>query len=473
VRRKSNKTSDQAILSALQAQVAQAVPNPVLKCQLLQQEGEWLMAFERHFEKLKALPRRVRRTLQIHWKQSLAGIALLLALGQVPALASAINVGRTCTLARAIVSANNDASPRGFCRPGHGADTIMLPAGSMQTLTAINNEHYGRTGLPVIRSGITIVGNGSTIKRQSGTSPFRLFNVTKSGNLTLRQITLSGGVASGSFPNDQGSAIVNHGKTTLIKSTVSGNSADIDAATLQNYEGNLAITNSNIRSNKGYGVKSFLGTTKLTNSTVANNSSTGVADTFGHLTVVNSTISGNETGVSGADSFLTLTDSTITGNASDGVEALYSTNITLNRSLISGNAAADEVEVRDNNVTARRAQEVYCDASSYMRAGNFNLFGQDGDANVEGFIPGPTDIVPTQALSFMIDTTLANNGGHTLTHALLPGCPAIDAVNNGTCPPSVTDQRGVRRPQDGNGDGGAACDIGSFEFRSTIQSPIQ
>jgi hypothetical protein len=50
---------------------------------------------------------------------------------------------------------------------------------------------------------------------------------------------------------------------------------------------------------------------------------------------------------------------------------------------------------------------------------------------------------------------LANNGGNTLTHALLKGSPAIDNGDNTACLP--TDQRGVIRPQ-GNG-----CDIGSFE----------
>jgi hypothetical protein len=51
---------------------------------------------------------------------------------------------------------------------------------------------------------------------------------------------------------------------------------------------------------------------------------------------------------------------------------------------------------------------------------------------------------------------LADNGGPTQTHALLPGSPAIDAGDNTACP--ATDQRGVTRPL------GAACDIGAYEF---------
>jgi uncharacterized repeat protein (TIGR01451 family) len=47
------------------------------------------------------------------------------------------------------------------------------------------------------------------------------------------------------------------------------------------------------------------------------------------------------------------------------------------------------------------------------------------------------------------------SGQATLTHALLPGSPAIDAGDDASCLP--TDQRGIPRPQ------GAHCDIGAYE----------
>jgi hypothetical protein len=55
---------------------------------------------------------------------------------------------------------------------------------------------------------------------------------------------------------------------------------------------------------------------------------------------------------------------------------------------------------------------------------------------------------------------LANNGGPTLTVALLPGSPAIDAGNTLLAP--VTDQRGFPRPA------GLAADIGAFEYGSVM-----
>jgi hypothetical protein len=53
---------------------------------------------------------------------------------------------------------------------------------------------------------------------------------------------------------------------------------------------------------------------------------------------------------------------------------------------------------------------------------------------------------------------LADNGGQTLTHALLPGSPAIDAGNN--VADLATDQRGRSRVS------GAEADIGAFEVQT-------
>ena len=55
---------------------------------------------------------------------------------------------------------------------------------------------------------------------------------------------------------------------------------------------------------------------------------------------------------------------------------------------------------------------------------------------------------------------LADNGGPTLTMALLPGSPAIDAGNTSFAP--ATDQRGFPRPA------GLAADLGAFEYGSVM-----
>jgi CSLREA domain-containing protein len=57
---------------------------------------------------------------------------------------------------------------------------------------------------------------------------------------------------------------------------------------------------------------------------------------------------------------------------------------------------------------------------------------------------------------------LQDNGGPTLTHAILLGSPVID--HGGAC--EQADQRGVLRPADGDGDGIGQCDTGAYEIAS-------
>ena len=60
---------------------------------------------------------------------------------------------------------------------------------------------------------------------------------------------------------------------------------------------------------------------------------------------------------------------------------------------------------------------------------------------------------------------LADNGGPSLTHALLSDSPAINTGNNATC--EATDQRGETRPLSSTNQ----CDVGAFE-RETSDSSL-
>ncbi|HKF93007.1 MAG TPA: hypothetical protein VKB96_00085, partial [Gammaproteobacteria bacterium] len=100
---------DQAMLSAWQDEL-KATRNPIIKEPCLQQESDLLLRFAEQYQQLKALRRRMRRGLQRQWKRSLAGVALLLALSQAPALATNTNVSGNCTLVRVIVAANNNTT---------------------------------------------------------------------------------------------------------------------------------------------------------------------------------------------------------------------------------------------------------------------------------------------------------------------------------------------------------------------------
>jgi hypothetical protein len=96
---------------------------------------------------------------------------------------------------------------------------------------------------------------------------------------------------------------------------------------------------------------------------------------------------------------------------------------------------------------------------SFLSAGN-NLIGDGtGGSFVDDVLND--QVGTTAALINPRLAPLANNGGFTLTHALHAGSKAIDAGSSAAAPP--TDQRGVARPRDGDGNGSKIADIGAFE----------
>src|SRR5215470_6359006 len=118
---------DAHVRAAWQTQLTAAKQTPGLLRLLVQQRHNFLPRFAAAYHQLRALPRRLRRRLQRHWRQSLAGLALGLTLGQSGVLADTINVdGTTCTLVNAIVTANTDSNTGGCAQTGtsEAADTL-------------------------------------------------------------------------------------------------------------------------------------------------------------------------------------------------------------------------------------------------------------------------------------------------------------------------------------------------------------
>jgi hypothetical protein len=112
-----------------------------------------------------------------------------------------------------------------------GTNTITLtaPTTSPYVLTAVDNTTDGANGLPVIakKDILTIFGNGDTIERStaSGTPDFRLFDVASGASLTLENLTLQNGLASGSGSAADGGAIYNQGTLVLSAVAVQNNVA--------------------------------------------------------------------------------------------------------------------------------------------------------------------------------------------------------------------------------------------------------
>src|SRR5262244_3772258 len=205
---------DRTIAAAWESQVKEA-DNTWLAGTLSECGDDLFARFAACYADLRALPRSARRALQRQLARSselaailpeylqhggrrlqhrmawsVAGAALLLALGQGVATAATITVTTNdprivpdgqCSLVEAIVNANNDAATYPDCAAGSGSDTIVLPANANVTLSAVFGNTYGQfgspVGLPPITSRITIEGNGATITRQANAPAFGLIFV--------------------------------------------------------------------------------------------------------------------------------------------------------------------------------------------------------------------------------------------------------------------------------------------------------
>src|SRR5262245_15038087 len=69
-------------------------------------------------------------------------------------------------------------------------------AGKTIALSTVGDTSIGPSGL-YVSTPITIEGTGETITRAAGAKEFRLFAVGEVGSLTLRNLTLTGGLAQG------------------------------------------------------------------------------------------------------------------------------------------------------------------------------------------------------------------------------------------------------------------------------------
>ena len=258
----------------------------------------------------------------------------------------------------------------------------------------------------------------------------------------------------------------------------------------------LTVENSSFVANEAgsaaglYGKKLTLRDSTFSNNTAEKNGGgvilgvDGYNDGFRH-TIENSTFSGNSAGHGGGVynvGELTVRNSTFHSNAATiGSGGGLNTNgghdyvgyTTIESSTFSGNTAerqggglynpySDEhrhLAVRATIVAGNTAPQGP-DVRGQATSDGYNLIGDTSGST--GF--NPTDL---QNVDPVLDPEgPQDNGGPTRTIALQPGSPAIDAVTTG-CPPPETDQRGIARPQNGDGDATAVCDIGAFERRSS------
>jgi hypothetical protein len=272
-----------------------------------------------------------------------------------------------------------------------------------------------------------------------------------------------------------GGGIYNNGTLSLINSTVFSNTA-YDGGGIGNDLGAVNLINSTVSRNtssSGGGIFSSNGTATLTSSTVSDNTAVhnggGIYDHFGTVNLTNSTISGNSANGGGGIAIqgtVTLTNSTVSGNVGiygsgiwneDGNLNLINSTVLSNTGGMGGIWNRFGAMTLTNTILAYNgigalARDCTNDSGGTVMSSGYNLvqapnncvFSATGDITNTNPLLGP----------------LEDNGGATLTHALLDGSLAIDHLPKGTngCGTTITtDQRGVIRPQ------GSGCDIGAYE----------
>ena len=338
-----------------------------------------------------------------------------------------------------------------------------------------------KAGQLVVDKPLTIRGLGCKSLTVSGNNVSRVFFVSANSTIpgqpavTISEMTITKGNAVGpdlsGFGNDAfGGGIHNVGYLQLLNVCVTGNSASLGSGggiynrgslnpvtectvsynTAGQHGGGIlsdqdltiircAVTN-NIASGDGGGLQQA-GTAVLINSTFAANRATGsgggINDAGGNtMDIRNCTISANMASIGGGLAV-----------------PVFGASTTLRNTIIAGNNPSGPP------TPAPEVSDIFIDGvSGILISAGYNLIGTTTGAAPGSFIA--TDLLNANPKL----GPLQNNGGPTLTMALLPGSPAIDAGSNANLLSSMTTDQRVFMARIINGGVSATVDIGAYEY---------
>jgi hypothetical protein len=455
--------------------------------------------------------------------------ALLLAATTMSAHAIILTVTNTNdsgpgSLRQALASANNGDTIN-FAVTG----TIALTSGELLVNKNVGISGPGAATLAVdgnFTSRVFHIGAGKTVSISGLTLTNGFTDFENGGGILNDHATLTldrCAVQTCSVSQGYGGGICNNGSggnatLTILNSAISSNGVDYGGGGICNLDGTVTIMNSTIDGNvsaytgvpfgggQGGGAYNEDGTMVITNSVVSHNvagspglkfpsGNGGGISNYGTMTISDSTIISNQAFIIGggvdSNGTLTITGSTITGNHADGIHdgrplgnggGISGTGLVIVNSTISGNWAVafpgglwgggviknctisgngnggvftQGIEIGNTILNDNAGANIDGPATSL----GYNISSDDGGGN----LTGPGDQINTDPMI----GPLQGNGGLTLTHALLPGSPAINAGNPNFTPPPVYDQRGnpFVRVFDGR------IDIGSFELQRSPPAP--
>ena len=336
---------------------------------------------------------------------------LLLTAFTVDSLADAVAADGQVTLREALQAANTDA-PVHDAPAGSGADRIEFHG----DLFLSGPRVLTLGGQPLrISDALVLVGPGADLLTIDADGRSCVVEVQAAVTADLSGLTVSGGSDSG---------IRNAGVLSLTAVGVAGNAAPFDGGGIHNAAGaQLTLRDSAVWNNAagffGGGLVNW-GLATVANSTISTNESDahgGGVVNWGDLSAVNVTVTLNTADADG-----------VAPGLGGGVFCGAGATTTLQNTIVAGNLAG------------ATAGDV---SGAFEQAGHHNLIGVlDGSTGLDdvtslhGSVAAPLDpgLGP-----------LADNGGPTPTHRLLPGSPAFDVGDNAvaTAAGLTGDQRGA------------------------------
>lgn len=324
-------------------------------------------------------------------------------------------------------------------------NTALRDGGATRNDGTLNVSNVTFAGNAAERDGGAISNNrtlnitDSTLDGNTAAGDGGALDLSSVGIVTLAASTLRGNIATGN-----GGAISNNGasRLTMTETTLDGNTASANGGGL--FHSSSVVTN-------------------VSASTISRNQAAngGGLSTSGTINITNATVSGNAASQNGGGLHNTSQATLLGVTVANNIAAVSGGGISSNTQ--GGNASLK------NTIVARNMAPANADINgiAFQSQGN-NLIGDGGGVTVfvddiGGNLVGTTGSEVDPLLS-----PLQDNGGATLTHALLFGSPARDNGNNVGVP--QTDQRGFDRRFDGDGDGTVTVDIGAFESGLTVNS---
>lgn len=413
----------------------------------------------------------------IQWDQTVVGADRIFHLYDANAIAGTVNVsiqGVTLTKGQTfqtLIKAGDTATKTYYLRRAGGALAVGPAANVVLIDTSVtgqaNSEGRGGSQKPTVPEA---PGATYTIALTGVIVDTNVAQGDGGGIYTAAPMTATSTIVRNNTALTNGGGIYNEGNTSIAYSTISGNTSEGG--------GGVFLTGSNIVNIKG--------TTLSGNSAVGGGAISGRAGMT--VKILNSTISGNIGSDVGAGlytngsaelNFVTIAknlagaDSPTAGSGINVFPASATANtLTLKNVLLADNKKGWLLGMTATEIAALLSANCGITGGGIPVTSQGNNLSSDASCNT-----APSTWLSTATDLNSVDPkigALANNGGPTLTHALLADSPALSA--GGAVAGITIDQRGAARenPPDigafelanistggGGGGGGGGCTIGS------------